>query len=53
MNTQYEIYELESTQLNLLTMSVWYPQPAGYLLTGNRRNFLQVEDSFAWLFDYP
>ena len=29
------------------------PQLAGFLLTGNRSNFLYVEGSTAWLYDCP
>ena len=34
-------------------MSVKNPQLAGFLLTGNRSNFLYVEVSTAWLYDCP
>ena len=34
-------------------MSVQNPQLAGFLLTGNRSNFLNVEGSTAWLYDFP
>ena len=34
-------------------MSVQNPQLAGFLLTGNRSNFLNVEGSTAWLYDCP
>ena len=34
-------------------MSVQNPQLAGFLLTGNRRIFLNVEGSTAWLYDGP
>ena len=34
-------------------MSVKNPQLAGFLLTGNRSNFLYVEGSTAWLYDCP
>ena len=34
-------------------MSVKNPQLAGFLLTGNRSNFLHVEGSTAWLYDCP
>ena len=34
-------------------MSVQIPQIAGFLLTGNLSNFLNVEGSTAWLFDCP
>ena len=34
-------------------MSVQSPQLAGFLLIGNRSNFLYVESSIAWLNDCP
>ena len=34
-------------------MSIRNPQLAGFLLTGNRSNFLYVEGSTAWLYDCP
>ena len=34
-------------------MSVQNPQLAGFLITGNRSNFLYVEGSTAWLYDCP
>ena len=34
-------------------MSVQNPQLAGFLLTGNRSNFLYVEGSTVWLYDCP
>ena len=34
-------------------MSVRNPQFAGFLFTGNRRNFLYVKGSMAWLYDCP
>ena len=34
-------------------MSVQNPHLAGFLLTGNRSNFLYVESSTAWLYDCP
>ena len=34
-------------------MSLQNPQLAGFLLTGNRSNFLYVEGSTAWLYDCP
>ena len=34
-------------------MSVKNPQLAGFLLSGNRSNFLYVEGSTAWLYDCP
>ena len=51
LNTLHTIYELERNQLlTKLPMSV---QLAGFLLTGNRSNFLYVEGSTAWLYDCP
>ena len=34
-------------------MSVRNPQLAGFLLTGNRSNFVYLEGSTAWLYDFP
>ena len=54
LNTLHTICELERTQLlTILAMSVQNPQLAGFLLTGNRSNFLYVEGSTAWLYDCP
>ena len=54
LNTLHYICELERTQLlTILAMSVQNPQLAGFLLTGNRSNFLYVEGSTAWLYDCP
>ena len=54
LNTLHTICELERTQLlTILAMSVKNPQLAGFLLTGNRSNFLYVEESTAWLYDCP
>ena len=54
LNTLHTICELERSQLlTILTMSVQNPQLAGFLLTGNRSNFLYVEGSTAWLYDCP
>ena len=54
LNTLHTICELERTQLlTILAMSVTNPQLAGFLLTGNRSNFLYVEGSTAWLYDCP
>ena len=47
LNTLHHICELE----RILAMSVQNPQHAGYLSTGNRSNFLYVENSTAWLND--
>ena len=48
LNTLHTICELERTQLlTILAMSVKNPQLAGFLLTGNRSNFLYVEGSTA------
>ena len=50
LNTLHTVCELERTQLlTILAMSVKNPQSAGFLLTGNRSNFLYVEGSTAWL----
>ena len=54
LNTLHTICELERNQLpTILAMSVHNPQLAGFLLTGNRSNFLYVEGSTAWLYDCP
>ena len=54
LNTLHTICELEQNQLlTILAMSVQNPQLAGFLLTGNRSNFLYVEGSTAWLYDCP
>ena len=54
LNTLHTICELERTQLlTILAMSVKNPQFAGFLLTGNRCNFLYVEGFTAWLYDCP
>ena len=46
--------ELERIKLLVkITMSVQNPQLAGYLLTGNRSNFLYAESSNSWLIEYP
>ena len=52
--TLHTICELERNQLiTILAVSVQNPQLAGFLLTGNRSNFLYVEGSTAWLYDCP
>ena len=54
LNILHTVCELERTQLlTILAMSVKNPQLAGFLLTGNRSNFLYVEGSTAWLYDCP
>ena len=54
LNTHHTVCELERNQLlTILAMSVQKPQLAGFLLTGNRSNFLYVEGSTAWLYDCP
>ena len=54
LNTLLTICELERTQLlTILAMSVKKTQLAGFLLTGNRSNFLYVEGSTAWVYDCP
>ena len=54
LNTLHTICELERNQLlTILAMSVQNPQLAGFLLTGNRSNYLPVEGSTALLYDCP
>ena len=54
LKTLHTVCELERTQLlTTLAMSVKNPQLPGFLLTGNRSNFLYVEGSTAWLYDCP
>ena len=54
LNTLHTVCELERNQLfTVLAMSVQIPQLAGFLLTGNRSNFLYIEGSTAWLYDCP
>ena len=54
LNILHTVCELERTQLlTILAMSLKSPQLAGFLLTGNRSNFLHVEGSTAWLYDCP
>ena len=54
LNTLHTKCELERNQLlTILAMSEQNPQLAGFLLTGNRSNFLYVEGSTAWLYDWP
>ena len=54
LNTFHTICELERNQLlTILAMSIQNPQLVGFLLTGNRSNFLYVEGSTAWLYDCP
>ena len=54
LNTLHTVCELERNQLlTILAMSVRNPQLAGFLLTGNRSNFLYVDGSTAWLYDCP
>ena len=44
--------ELERNQMLLtLAMSKVNPQLAGYLLTGNRSNFITIDAGIAWLYD--
>ena len=48
LNTLHTVCELKRNQrLTILAMSVQNPQLAGFLLTGNRSNFLYVEGSTA------
>ena len=52
LDTFHTKYELERNQLlTILAMSVQNHQLAGFLLTGNRSNFLYFESSIAWLYD--
>ena len=54
LNHLHTVCELERTQLlTILAMSVKNPHLTGFLLTGNRSNFLYVEGSTAWLYDCP
>ena len=54
LNTLHTICELERNHLlTILAMSVQNPRLAGFLITGNRTNFLYVEGSTAWLYDCP
>ena len=54
LNTLHTVCELEQNQLlTVLAISVQNPQPAGFLLTGNRSKFLNVDGSTAWLYDCP
>ena len=54
LNTLDTVCEQERNQLpTVLAMPVQNPQLAGFLLTGNRSNFLYVECSTAWLYDSP
>ena len=48
LNNLHTVSELERNQLlTILAMSVQSPQLAGFLLTGNRGNFLYIEGSTA------
>ena len=54
LNTLHTVCELQRPKLlKILAMAVKNPQLAGFLLSGNRTNFLYVEGSTAWLYDYP
>ena len=54
LDTLHTVCELERNQLlTILAMSVQNPHFAGFLLTRNRSNFLYIEGSTAWLYDYP
>ena len=54
LNIFHTACELERNQLlTVLAISVQNLQLAGFLLTGNRSNFLYVEGSTAWLYDCP
>ena len=50
LNTLHTDCDLErNLLLTILAMSVQNPQLARIFLTGNRSNFLYVEDSITWL----
>ena len=54
LNTLHTICERGRNQLlTILALSVQNPQLAGFLLTGNRSIFLNIEGSTAWLYDRP
>ena len=54
LNTPHTVCELERNQLlTILAMSIQNPHLAGFLLIGNRSNFLYVERSTAWLYNCP
>ena len=54
LNIFHTVWELERNQrLTILAKSVQNPEIAGFLLTGNRSNFLYVEGSAAWFYDCP
>ena len=54
LNTLQKVCELARNQfLTILAMSVQNPRLAGFLLTGNRSDFLYVEESTAWLYNCP
>ena len=54
LNTLHTICGVQLTQLlTILAMSVKNPQFPGFFLTQNRKNFLYVEGSTAWLCDCP
>ena len=54
LNTLHTVCELERNQLlTILAMSVQNPHFAGFLLSGNRSNFLYVEGSTAWIYYCP
>ena len=52
LNTLTQLCELERTQiLTILAIAQTNPYMAGYLLTGNRSNFVHEEGSSHWLYD--
>ena len=52
LNTLTQLCELERTQiLTILAIAQTNPYMAGYLLTGNRSNFVHVEGSSLWLYE--
>ena len=54
LNTLHTVCQLERNQfLIIIAMPVQNPQLAGFLLTGNRSNFLYIEGPTAWFYDCP
>ena len=51
LETLYQLCELERTQiLQSLALAVLKIPYAGYLLSGNRSNFLEYEDNILWFY---
>ena len=52
INTLTQICELERTQiLTILSLAQTNPYMAGFLLTGNRSNFVHIEGASLWLYE--